>query len=414
MIIDFIKNAIKNIRRNKKNKTLILIFTLLLFLLYVDIVIIKSFYEYYDYAINRNVGFRTLTVYHPTLSQEEAIVELKKIQHVSEVYEGIYASTTVQSDITDNGCNGWIGLIYGTKNTAPASIKGKNINELSKGELICPYEFYPDSRYGNPLDIDESKFLYEDSTLNRDVVLNYSLVKSNVVDNQWIEEKEEMTKTMKIVGLYDETIFRNGINVCYASLEDIKDIANAYNPPLEDFNYYPLHVIVDEEKNVKEVYKSILNLNKFEVNKDTVAYIDKGFVSVLFSITFIFAIIIMMSILLLLKNYINKKIKSESKYLGILRSCGYTKYQVILQEIIENSIVLCMSFLISASLFSVLFVFLDSKIFKYFKYIGFNIHNNILMLFIVFFMIIIIAESINYYLVKKKIDNPISNIIMED
>ena len=414
MLKEFIKYSLKEIKRNKKNKILIIIFSLLFFLLFIDIIIIKNFYDYYDYAINTNIGFRTLNVYYNSNTKKEAIAELESIEHVSEVYEGIYKETAVQTDITDNGSNGWIGFIYGSKNTAPISIKGKNIDELLPGEIICPYEFYPDSNYDNPLNIDESKFLSEKETLNRNIIVKYNSYKSNIVNGKLIEDQEEQVKNMKIVGLYDESIFKNGINVCYATFTDIKDIVDAYNPPIEDSSYYPLHIVVDEEKNVKEVYKNIQRLKKYEINEETIACLDKGFVSVLFSVTLIFAMTIIISFLIILKNYITKKIKSESKNLGILRACGYTENQVIIKEVLENSIVQLISFIISASLFSTLFLLLEERIFKYFKYIGFNINNNLATLIITFVFILIISEIINYYLVRKKINNPISSILKED
>src|SRR5690625_2691907 len=110
---------------------------------------------------------------------------------------------------------------------------------------------------------------------------------------------------MKIVGLYDETIFRNGINVCYATPEDIKNIQDSYNPFLETTEYASLNVVVDEETNLKEVRQNIQNLGNYLVEKETIAHTDKTFTSILFSLTIIFAIFIIISILLILKNYLN-------------------------------------------------------------------------------------------------------------
>lgn len=414
MIGGFIKNALRNIKRNKKNKILILVFILLFLLLFTDIIIIKNFYEYYDYAINKNIGFRTLNVYNPSLSQTKAIKELKEIKHVSEVYGSMYGQTAVNSNLNDNGLDGRIGLQYGTINTAPSSIIGKNIKDIKTGEIICPYEFYPDGNYNNIFEIDENKFLKESDTLNREIVINYFSYSTEIIDGKPVEQKKEFTKTMKIVGLYDETIFRNGINVCYATPEDIIEIQNSYNQFLENEEYASLNVIVDEEKNLQNVRKSIQDLGGYIVEKETIAHIDKVFVGTLFSLTIVFAIIIIISILFILKNYINKKIKSESNYLGILRSCGYTKNQVITQEIIENSSILLFSFIISTILFILIFTILENKILKYFKYIGFTISNNILLIFIIFILILIISELLNYSLIKKKINNTITNLLKEE
>lgn len=414
MINNFIKSAFINIKRNKKNRILINLFTLLWLLLFFDTIIIKNFYSYYDYAINKNIGFRTLSVYHPTMSYKDAITEIKKVKHVSEVYEGIYSDTSAQSNIKDKGANGYLGLVYGTKNTAPPSIIGKNIDELIPGEIICPYEFYPDSNYGNPLDIDEDRFLSPEESLNRNIVLTYYKNKSTIVENKVVEETETLTKNLKIVGLYDETTFRNGINVCISTPKDIKDIVDAYNPPIKDFNSSPLHIVVDEEKNIKEVRKNIQNLNNYTIEKNTISYLDKSFVYTLFSVTIIIAVTIIVAILFTTKNYINKKIKNDFNTLGILRACGYTKNQIILKEITENTIIVTISFAISISIFSLIFTILNNNIFKYFKYIGFNINSNIFILFIDSILIIIFLELINYLLIKKALNNPITAILKEE
>lgn len=414
MIVDYLKNALRNIKRNKKNRILILIFTLLLFLLFIDIIIIKNFYEYYDYSINKNIGFRTLYVYNFNATPEEAIKEIKKIEHVSEVYISNYNATAVNSNLNENGLNGWIGLKYGSINTAPSSISGKNISDLESGEIICPYEFYPDSNYSSILSVDETKFLSEKEILNRIITISYKAINSEIIDNQVVETSEVHIKEMKIVGLYDESIFRNGINVCYATLEDIEEIQNAYNPFFATQDYASLNVVVDEKTNIKKVRQNIQNLTGYIVEKETIAHIDKTFTSILFSLTIIFAVIIIGSIIFILKNYLSKKIKSESAYLGILRACGYTKKQVITQEIVENSLILLFSFTISVTIFTIIFTILEDKIFKYFKYIGFTVSNNIILIFIIFIIVFIVSEILNYYLVNKKINNSINNILKEE
>lgn len=412
-MLDNIKISLRNINRNKKNKILIFIFTLLFFLLFIDIIIIKNFYEYYNYSINKNIGFRTLYVFNTNLTNNQAINELKKINHIVEVYGSSYDNTAVSSNLTDNGLNGWIGLIYGTENTAPSSIVGKNISNLKPGEIICPYKFYPDSNYNSFLNIDESKFLTKDDILNKEIIITYTSTTTEIVDNKPIEKSQDYNKKMKIVGLYDETTFKNGINVCYASPKDIKEIQDAYNPYLANEKFSSLNVVVDTRKNIPEVKKSIQNLGNYIIEKETIAYIDKTFTNILFSLTSIFAIIIISSILFILKNYIKKKIKDESSYLGILRACGYTKCNVIKQVIIENSIILLSSFIISFTIFVIIFKVLENTILKYFNYIGFAISNNILLLFISFIIVLIISELLCYFLIKKKINITITDLLKE-
>lgn len=414
MITDFIKNAFINLKRNKKNKILIAISVLLFILLFVDVIIIKNFYDFYDYSINNNLGFRTFSVYHPTKEKDEAIYELRQIDHVVEVLEARYRDTVVDSDLNDNGMDGVIRLLYGTENITPHSVKGKDISELKTGEIICPVKFYPDTSHANALKIEEENFLYEDKTLNREITANYFSNKSVVENNRIINKREEYSKKLKIVGLYDEEQNKNGLSTCYATLTDIKEIADSYNPPMEKINYSSLHVIVDKEENVVNIRQKIQDIGGYQIDTQSLSSLDKNYVGILFSITIILALVITISFISITKNYLSKKIQTESKYIGILRSCGYTKKHVILQELVENIIVTSTSFLISFVIYIGLFTILNEKIMKNFKYIGFSISNHVLILIIIFIVVLIITELINYSLINKKINNLISDILKEN
>lgn len=406
MINNYIKASIKNIFRNKKNINLILIFALLLFLLFIDAFIFKNFFDFYDSSIRRMAGFRTLNVTSLDKTNSEAIKEIKKISHVEDAYESIYERANLFSNINDNNADGWIGLNYNIKSATPKTIKGKKIEELKPGELVCPYEFYPNAIPGNPLEIETNKFLNAESTLNREIIVTYSPFSEK-------EEKEIYTKTMKIVGLYDETISREGINVCYASLDDIKDIVDTKYSLFTDYSY-SLRVVIDKEKNINEVRRKIQDTGRYIVENETSASIDIGYVGTLFTLITIVAIIIITSIIIITINYIKKKLKDESKYLGILRACGYTKKQVITQIIIENTIILSISFIISIFIFYTLFTILNKIIFKYFKYIGFYINNNLILTIVIFIFLLVILETTNYMLINKKMEGTIADNLKEN
>jgi len=147
---------------------------------------------------------------------------------------------------------------------------------------------------------------------------------------------------------------------------------------------------------------------------ESVSIFEYEFIGTLFTTIIIIAIVIVLSILFIIKNYISKKIKNESKYIGVLRACGYTKKKIIIKELIENSIVLLISIIFSLTLFSTLFIILNKKIFRYFKYIGFDIRINIPFLLLTFVIILLTIEYINYKLINKKIDTKISNMLMEE
>lgn len=217
---------------------------------------------------------------------------------------------------------------------------------------------------------------------------------------------------MKIVGLYDSTNHKEDVSTCYISMDDMKEFRNTIFPTEKEENISMLHVIVDSKKNMNKVRQKIQDKGAYMV--ESVSIFEYEFIGTLFTTIIIIAIVIVLSILFIIKNYISKKIKNESKYIGVLRACGYTKKKIIIKELIENSIVLLISIIFSLTLFSTLFIILNKKIFRYFKYIGFDIRINIPFLLLTFVIILLTIEYINYKLINKKIDTKISNMLMEE
>ncbi len=410
MISDDIKNALKNIYRNKKNSILIIIFSLLIFLFFVDMCVFKNFFDFYETMYNKNILVNTLFVDNLELGPDKAIEELKEIDHIVDVFESDYQIIGAQSNLSNNGLEAGITLKYGIKKMVPKSIIGKKADELLPGELVCPDKFYPE-KYETIFDIDENKFLTKNQLLNREVIISYW----NHIIGPGEEEKEPKdihTKKMKIVGLYDSTNHKEDVSTCYISMDDMKEFRNTIFPTEKEENISMLHVIVDSKKNMNKVRQKIQDKGAYIV--ESVSIFEYEFIGTLFTTIIIIAIVIVLSILFIIKNYISKKIKNESKYIGVLRACGYTKKKIIIKELIENSIVLLISIIFSLTLFSTLFIILNKKIFRYFKYIGFDIRINIPFLLLTFVIILLTIEYINYKLINKKIDTKISNMLMEE
>ena len=171
MISDDIKNALKNIYRNKKNSILIIIFSLLIFLFFVDMCVFKNFFDFYETMYNKNILVNTLFVDNLELGPDKAIEELKEIDHIVDVFESDYQIIGAQSNLSNNGLEAGITLKYGIKKMVPKSIIGKKADELLPGELVCPDKFYPE-KYETIFDIDENKFLTKNQLLNREDIIS--------------------------------------------------------------------------------------------------------------------------------------------------------------------------------------------------------------------------------------------------
>ena len=121
-----------------------MIISLLFILLFIDAIFMKNYYGYLDYNNLMDIDFRTFAVTRPASEVEEDYSDIKNLEYVSEVYESKYRNTYVASDLNFSGLDGGIELLYGSSNIVPKSIEGKSINNLKSGEMICPYDFYPD------------------------------------------------------------------------------------------------------------------------------------------------------------------------------------------------------------------------------------------------------------------------------
>lgn len=412
MINDYIIEAYKNIIRNKKNIILISIFSLLLILLFLDIIFIKNFYSYVNYTVNNNIAFRTFTADKDGTNFTDGSNELKQLDNVAEVYIAAYDFFSVRTDLKFNGLDGILELDYGTENITPPSIMGKSIKDLKSGEMICPLDFYPDS-LTNGLKIDGNKIVPPEKTLNYEFNVYYTIYKYE--NNELIVVDDNATKKFKIVGLYDNKLVMNENYQCYITPQDMKEFHKSLNPHInydKDDSIF-VNIVVDNAKNLNKVKNEVKSLGYF-VSDDTTMTFDEKQINTLTLLAFSFFIIIIGAILFIYVSYLNKKAKSELNLWGILRSCGYTIDDILKKEVVEMALILFVSFLISSIIFSAAFSLFIKDYFEYTIYSGFYVKNSILLLFMSFIMLLFILVFIELRIVRKNIDKSISNLLMED
>ncbi len=407
MIIDFLNSAIKNILRNTKNKILIIIFTLLFILLFVDVIFLKNFNDYIDYAVNNNIGFRTFYIYSENKEEQESIDEIKKLDHVLDVYNTKYSIFVGETDLTFTGLDGELAIKYGTQNTIPKSIIGKSIADIKSGEIICPYVFYPDSN-ASLLNIDKDKIIEPDKALNLEFNLYYN--KRNSETNRDDITKE--SKKFKVVGLYDSTQVMNYNNECYLNSEDIKFLIDSEFYQTNDELTY-LSVIADKQENIEQIKNEISNMG-YMVDEGTTVGFDTSNTTMILTLSSVLFLIIWIAIFFIIVNYANKNLKEEGKYLGIIRACGYNKKQIILKYITEKIVMISISYLISLPIFLVMFNISKNSLFKKYNYLGFYVNNNLLILITLFFMVLIFSIIIDYYIVNSYLKNSVTNNMKEE
>ena len=311
--------------------------------------------------------------------------------------------------MTFNGLGGWIGLRYGTENIAPKSLLGKNMKELQSGELICPYNFYPDSN----IKIDDSKILNPKDFLDYEFTLFYDEQTPKLVGTKTIYERVRREKKFKIVGVYDNTLVMSFNNECYAVPEDVIFFNENLNPSINNYSgFSSLRVVIDKRKNVDQVREDIKKMG-YEVDEESISSIDGETYDLFSSLSNNFFIIVIISIFLILIISILKRIKNEMKYIGILRACGYTKKQIMQNQIIENLLMLVIGISVGYALSYLLFVFLNETILTIFSYLGYTVKYSLLSLCFLSFFILIFSLFVVLFIVYIKVKNSISENLME-
>ena len=412
MINDFFNLSFKEIKRNKKIHSLILILTLLFIVLFVDCIFIKNFNAFYDSVVENNIQFRTFN-FNDFSEEKKDYEKVSKIDHIVEIIDNRFYTTAFDTDIKINGVNGRLGLSYGTKNIVPKTIVGKNIEDLNPGEIICPYKFIPDSDSSSIFSsLDENKIIDSSKSLNLEFNALIKRRETILENNQPVEQEINETKKLKIVGLYDNTLMLNDYNSCYALPKDMEDIHN-----LQASTSFPevigsYNVVVDKESNVEKVRKEITSLG-IEVG-ETNGSIDKKVLKPIILVAKLLFAIIFITACIILFNYINKRIKDEKKYFGILRAGGYNKKEIITKEITTSNFLVAISFIFSFIIYNILFIILNNTLFKMFSYMGFAIKNSIVITLILFILIVFIACILTSLLLIHNLKNTVMDTIKEE
>ncbi len=396
---DLLKYSLIKVIRNKKSLCFISIVIISTILILATLVINSNIISFVNASINQNIGFRTLSVSVKVDSKDLGKEEITQVDHVLEVYNSFYDSVLVDSDFSTDNLNGKVDLLYGSEYTLPQIISGDTFNSNEKGVAICPVSFYPDdSIYTMQMNQDYLINGYE--ILNKTFNIKYY---SYEYDGFKVNKKEEFTKELKIIGLYDNTLNINLNNQCYISIEDMKDILDiAIIEGVNESSYHAFYVVVDKVTNINKVVEELNTLGFYNI--DMKNSIDTEMVGIIQVSCFIILFIVVTSIIMISSFYIKKRIVNERKIIGSLRTCGFNKKTIKNIYLTEIFLTTCIAYLIGCILFIFAFYLLKENILNVFESIGvvftINIPNFILSFIAVnimplIFSIFTILKTIN-------------------
>ena len=379
-IIEMLRFSLLRIKRHKENIYFILIMAIFTIILLTALNVYYNINSFIDKSINSNIGFRTISVSPKFDYNDLGQDELSKINHVIEVYSSFYDSAVIESDLTINGLDGKVELLYGTNNTIPDIVYGTTITK--KGETVCPINFYPDSSVYSSK-INQSKILPNEKYLNK--TFNVKYYSYEFIGNRLVE-KDEFIKSLKIVGFYDNKKNLNFNNQCYVLPEDMKDVRNA--TIIDDSNsstpYFS--VVVDDVTNVKYVENELQKLKY--TNFETKNMIDSELINIISLSCLITLILVVLIVIFISGFYTKKRMINEMKFIGVLKVCGYDSKLIhrlyFYQTLIINSISSLLGFVIFTFGFSII----KNKFFNIFKNVGITFSISMFSILLTFLIVV--------------------------
>ena len=404
---DFVYFSLIKLIRNKKNIFLILLYVCCTIILLCGMIFRDNFSNYIYNTITKNIGFRSILV-SPDLDKEEdyGLSKIKNINHVIDVYSSNYDFISVLSDFKDENYDGYLDLSYGNDTTLPENIIGERIDSNDTGKAICPISFFPSSEAAN-LIIDEKKIIDGHKLLNTSFEVTYY---SYAYENKKTVEKDEYKKTFEIVGLYDSTAVINPSNTCYISSKDIIEMKNTSKLVTDDDStVFGFVVVVDEKENVNKVANELIDLGFFQPTIKN--QLDTSITNIILLSCNILISVIMFAVIMLTIFYARKKTAYIMKEIGILRTCGYRKQEVVFYNSLDIGLTNVISYLLGTMISLGVYFILKNTILKGLIYSGFKIRLFSIDFIFVFFIIVIICSAINIFHILKISKMSITNLM---
>lgn len=405
---DFLKVVLTKILRDKKNKFYIPLLTIFTILTILILVFYYNFVNFINDSINKNIGFRTISVSTKIDSDDLGISEIKDIQYVKDVYNSYYDFVVLPSSFESDDYNGYVDLIYGGA-SLPEVVYGDTFEDGSKNVAICPMYFYPDNNVYD-LKINTDKIIDGRDLLGEKFSVSYS---SSHYEGSQIVDDKSFSREFTIIGIYDNTENMNVNNQCYIPYDDLKDIIDTKTPEGANESFYPsFYVIIDSTEHLDYVVEKLTEAGFQNIEYKTT--IDYDMVRIILLSCYIITSLTLFIVIVITSFYVKKKLLNESSDIGIYKVFGFDKSIVRKLYILEILSLNLISFVLGLILFIILFLVLKFFTFSSLMFIGVNIHLNISSIIISLIIIIVFPIVLNIPKLTKKINSNIIDLIEGD
>ena len=196
-------------------------------------------------------------------------------------------------------------------------------------------------------------------------------------------------------------------DACYVSGDDIIEMCHTANfVCASNQEHIDITVVVDKTENIDYFAKSAVALG-FSPYPEPIVKYDSALVKTVEIALVILISLVLGTVSIITLSYIKKKVLNESKTIGILRSCGYTKKTIKNIYLLENIFTNSLSYLIALIIFFTAYLILKNQYIVGLTYRGIYIKMDIYIIIYSFSLIVLFSALIAYMRFSKKLKSDI-------
>ncbi|MBO5477944.1 MAG: FtsX-like permease family protein [Clostridia bacterium] len=392
-INDYIYLASVNLKRRRKSFVVnVILISISLFILICCLSFSNSLSKAMNRALINNISYRSISAMsNKSIKTEELVDMVGSVEHVIKVVPQMKYETALEVSALDNeNFSGNITVYGGNEEIYPNIIAGRSFYDDEKNVCIVPKEFYlfDMNKY------DKEKSIDGESLIGKSIEITY--YSYEYIENSAPIKKDKYTKTLKVIGVYDQDENMMNVNECYINFSDISDIMDIR---LEGNNYSGIDTqgvtaIVDSSLNVNQVVETLESMDLRVIVRSVV---NEKLIKII-NLTSIFVSSVIMIIAFI--NITISSIKSieERRYeIGMLKAIGYNRKNIIGILVIENIIIGIAAFIITIIISLIAILLVREKIFSNnisLKSIGLDLNLNTSMVSLIIALVVPVLSGI--------------------
>lgn len=379
---------LKNRFLKKDNVLLILIISFIFVAIFSCITMINFVSVFRSSMLSSDMG-RTLIIDKP--KSDDDLIKIKELKNVEVIESNKYLMGVeiYVPEFNKPKAEGMIELLPLLKENDVKIIKGSKIQNA--GDIICPKNLYPHSLYTGNI------YNYETNYFG-----SYLLKANNLIGSSITVENENEKIALKIVGTFENKIL-NGAAACYISKTDFnkfkEDIEYCSND--ECYEYTSLMLRVDDYNNLVVLEKELKDLGYNSIRNYT---FDEEILSSLSYIPLFVGSIVMIISMLIIYSFFKKKIRNNQYQYGVLKSVGYTNFNIKIIAILEGGFITTISILWSVVLYFISYHIVANNYLQELSYNNFTVPVPYAYIALFVFVVFIYIFLIINYLSSKSLN----------